>query len=248
MDITLFYIWGGIGAAFFLFIGALIGFTVFERRFVALQTALNLAVERNKKYFTQLGEAHENLHKEYNVVRELEISLLHAGMAIEAEALRATKAEDARMDSVDYRKAIIQALIDHDLWNMNVLGDTPAFMLTRLMTHVAECAVDPTQNQKAKNLYVKGVRAGAKKGRAQMQKIMQKSVDNQANSIELLRQSLVNLTGDVVDAQDRYETFRKAVSNTLTDKVGLVSVRRAIVQGIAAECARLRAVEAKKGE
>ena len=241
MDITLFYLWGSIGAAFFLFVGALIGFTVFERRFVALQTALNLAVERNKKYFTQLGKAHENLHKEYNVVRELEISLLHAGMAIEAEALRATKAEDARMDSVDYRKAIIQALIDHDLWNMNVLGDTPAFMLTRLMTHVAECAVDPTQNQKAKNLYVKGVRAGAKKGRAQMQKIMQKSIDNQAATI-------CEYTDGLAMSRVRYGRFVIAVRNVLDDKIALPGVRRALRKAISLEVTRLHAADINKGE
>lgn len=253
MDMTTIAIWGSIGAAFCFVVGALYGHCHRENYHgqciadsrEAFNNERNALISKHQVNLTTYAMA---IQQELNVVRELEISLLQAGMTIEAEALRATKAEDARMDSVDYRKAIIQALIDHDLWNMNVLGDTPAFMLTRLMTHVAECAVDPTQNQKAKNLYVKGVRAGAKKGRAQMQKLMQKSIDNQAESIEMLRQALVDLTGDVVNAEDRYETFRKAVSNTLTDKIALPSVRRAIVKGIAVECTRLRAVEANKGK
>lgn len=246
MDMNSIYIWGTIGALFCFVVGALYGHCRRENYYgqcvadsrEAFNNERNALLNRHRADLTACDMA---IQQERNVVRELEISLLQAGMVIEAEALRATKSEDARMDSVDYRKALIQALIDHDLWNMNVLGDTPAFMLTRLMTHVAECAIDPTQNQKAKNLYVKGVRAGAKKGRAQMQKIMQKSIDNQASTI-------TNMYETLAAAHMREDIYREAVSNTISDKIALPGVRRAIFRGIAVECTRLRAVEANKGK
>lgn len=197
MDITLFYIWGSIGAAFFLFVGALIGHAIYDRQQMianALQREHLEAVESTWRRL--LNNANDALCVEYNVVRELEISLLRAGQALEDENM---------------------AVFDLELRLSN--------------------AYDPTVNQKAKNLYVKGVRAGAKKGRAQMQK----SIDNQAVSI-------TNMYDTLAAAHMREDIYREAVSNTLNDKVGLVGVRRAIVQGIAAECARLRAVEAKKGE
>lgn len=147
-----------------------------------------------------------------------------------------------------FRKAIVQAMVDHDLWNFDAHGTSPAIMLAMLMKHVAECAIDPKQNQKAKNLYVKGVRAGAKKGREQMRKLMQKSIDNQAMSIEMFRGSLKMVEDDLCDAHKKHAIYRNAVINTLNDKVGLVGVRKSIRAAILVEYQRLRAVEAKKGE
>lgn len=150
-------------------------------------------------------------------------------------------AQHAWLDNAKYRKVLEDACSAHGLPVCAPIGTSPLMMLTNLCIHVAECAIDPKQNHKAKNLYVKGVRAGAKKGRVQMQKLMQKSIDNQATAIKNMYETLSL-------SHKREDIYREAVANTLTDKVGLVSVRRAIVQGIAAECSRLRAVEAKKGE
>lgn len=241
MDITLFYIWGSIGAAFFLFVGALIGFTVFERRFVALQTALNLAVERNKKYFTQLGEAHENLHKEYNVVRELEISLLHAGESIERCHQQVEQAQKNWKYADEYRKVIVNYLVVNHLWDFATHGADPMTMLALLINTERAEALDPQVSQKAKNLYVKGVRAGAKKGRAQMQKIMQKSIDNQAATI-------CEYTDGLAMSRVRYGRFVIAVRNVLDDKIALPGVRRALRKAISLEVTRLHAADNNKGE
>lgn len=260
MDMNSIYIWGTIGALFCFVVGALYGHCRRENyygQFVAdSREAFNN--ERNariSRHRADLAACDIAIQQERNVVREMEISLLQAGMVIEAEALRATKSEDARKDSADYRKALIQALIDHDLWNINVLGDTPAFMLTRLMTHVAECALDPTQNQKAKNLYVKGVRAGAKKGRAQMQKLMQKSIDNQAETITRLSDGYdaqvlarQDLTEGLSASRMRHGRFVIAVRNILDDKIALPSVRRSLKKAISLEVTRLREVETNKGK
>lgn len=245
MDMTTVYIWGSIGAAFCLLVGALIGHC---RR---ADYYAQCAADSREAFELERARVYEIMRKpaeaDAAVIRELEISLLLSGQDIESMTIDLQKAEE-RLAYVDkYRKAIVEDLVQAGLWDLAKHGADPVKMLNVMYEALETKLLDPTVNQKAKNLYVKGVRAGAKKGRAQMQKIMQKSIDNQAESIEMLRQALVDLTGDAVNAEDRYETFRKAVSNTLTDKIALPSVRRAIVKGIAVECARLRAVETNKG-
>lgn len=207
MELVNLYIWGGIGAAFCLCVGVLIGHCLHERDYAA---TIKFQADTHTKWCAEHAEELEAVTHSFEF-------------------------------SDKFRKAIVQAMVDHGLWNFDEHGTSPAIMLAMLMKHVAECAIDPKQNQKAKNLYVKGVRVGAKKGREQMRKLMQKSIDNQATVTKYLYISLES-------AHTREDIYREAVANTLTDKVGLVGVRRAIVQGIAAECTRLRAVEAKKGE
>lgn len=194
MDMTTVYIWGSIGAAFCLFVGALIGHCRKEKQHAEYNSASRDAIESER------GSWRNMLQAERDTVRELEISLLNAGQALEVE-------------------------------NMAVF---------ELEMQLAD-AYDPKQNQKAKNLYVKGVRAGAKKGRGQMSKLYEKRFD----AMQLTNQNLLDA---LASAHAREDIYREAVKVTLTDKVGLVGVRRAIVQGIAAECTRLRTVEVKKGE
>lgn len=207
MELVNLYIWGSIGAAFCLFVGALIGHCLHEKQFA--------------KTIKFQADTHNEWRKGH------------------AEDLE--DAQRAWLDNAKYRKALEDACTAYCLPVYEPSGYSPMLMLTNLCIHVAECAIDPKQNQKAKNLYVKGVRAGAKKGREQMRKLMQKSIDNQATAI-------TNMYETLALSHKREDIYREAVANTLTDKVGLVGVRRAIVQGIAAECTRLRAVEAKKGE
>lgn len=138
-----------------------------------------------------------------------------------------------------YRKAIVEALVTHSLWKFTKHEDNPSMMLTVLCDYVAKCAVDPLQNQKAKNLHTRGVRKGAKMGREQMRKQMQKCIDNQAATI---RQYDVELT----NANVRRMRFTEAVTNVMNDKLALPSVRRAFNQALIQEHDRLRAVDAQK--
>lgn len=139
-----------------------------------------------------------------------------------------------------YRAALVQAMTDLGIWNFTKHGDDPNIMLGMLMYLVAEQAIDPTVNQKAKNLHTRGVRAGAKKGRAQMQKLMQKSIDNQADTIN----KLYSMYDDSIAVRQR---FKDAVINTLNDKVALPGVRKSIREAINGECERLRLASVKQG-
>lgn len=207
MELVNLYIWGGIGAAFCLCVGVLIGHCLHERDYAA---TIKFQADTHTKWCAEHAEELEAATHSFEF-------------------------------SDKFRKAIVQAMVDHGLWNFDEHGTSPAIMLAMLMKHVADCAIDPKQNQKAKNLYVKGVRAGAKKGREQMRKLMQKSIDNQAATI-------VEYMDGLTASRLRHGHFVLAVRNVLDDKIALPGVRRAIRKEISIECTRLRAVEAKKGE
>ena len=72
-----------------------------------------------------------------------------------------------------------------------------------------------------------------------MAKLMQKSIDNQAATIESYGRAYQI-------AEKRRALFRIGVNNVLKDKIGLPAVRRSILNGIAEEVARLHDVEARK--
>lgn len=137
-----------------------------------------------------------------------------------------------------YRHALVAVLNEHGLWDFDIHGDSPLRMLAHLTESFARMALDPTVSQKAKNLHTRGVRAGAKKGRAQMQKLMQKSIDNQADTIN----KLYSMYDDSVAVRQR---FKDAVINALNDKVALPGVRKSIREAINVECERLRLVATK---
>ena len=239
MDMTTVYIWGSIGAAFCLLVGALIGHC---RR---ADYYAQCAADSREAFELERARVYEIMRKpaeaDAAVIRELEISLLLSGQAIESMTIDLQKAEE-RLAYVDkYRKAIVEDLVQAGLWDLAKHGADPVKMLNVMYEALETKLIDPAVNQKAKNLYVKGVRAGAKKGRGQMSKLYEKRFD----AMQLTNQNLLDA---LASAHTREDIYREAVKVTLTDKVGLVSVRRAIYQSIAAECSRLRDVEAKKGE
>lgn len=211
MEMTAIYCYGAIGAIFCLVIGTLIGYAVCEGQ----QLHAN-AVQR--EHLTALDEAWRKCVADANA--------------------NASYYEHLFNDAVKYRTALIDAVDCHGLWIAPALPYSPAHMLTNLLDHAAACVIDPAISQKAKNLYVKGVRAGAKKGRAQMQKLMQKSIDKQAATIN-------ELSRDLFNSQGKRQIYQEAVSNVLTDKVALPGVRKSIRNGIAEEVSRLYLVKAK---
>lgn len=214
MELVNLYIWGGIGAAFCLYVGVLIGHCLRERDYAA---TIKFQADTHNKW------------------REEHASDLE-------------DAQRAWLDNAKYRKVLEDACTAHGLPVYEPNGHSPMVMLTNLCIYVAECAIDPKQNQKAKNLYVKGVRAGAKKGREQMRKLMQKSIDNQAMTINEYSKSLNSAHTALNDWGTKHALYRVAIINTLNDKVGLVGVRKSIRQAILTEYHRLRAVETNKGE
>jgi len=239
MDMTTVYIWGSIGAAFCLLVGALIGHC---RR---ADYYAQCAADSREAFELERARVYEIMRKpaeaDAAVIRELEISLLLSGQAIESVANDLQKAEE-RLAYVDkYRKAIVEDLVQAGLWDLAKHGADPVKMLNVMYEALETKLLDPAVNQKAKNLYVKGVRAGAKKGRAQMQKLMQKSIDNQAATI-------CEYIDGISASRMRYGQFVIAVRNVLEDKIALPGVRRSLRKAISVECTRLRHAEAKKGE
>lgn len=176
-----------------------------------------------------------------NHIRELEISLLQAGEAIEKEVQNHAVTERNRVKSDYYRQAIVKMMFDRNLWNFAKHYDVPATMLQLLLEDAAKHAVDPAVSQKAKNLHTRGVRKGAKMGREQMRKLMQKSIDNQAATIRHYDEC-------VKESEKMRITYRTAVHNVLEDKVALPGVRKSLRHAISEEITRLRRVDALKGE
>jgi hypothetical protein len=213
MEMTTIYIWGTIGALLCLVVGAMLGYARQEAQQVhanALQRDHLQAVDA--KWRQMLEEA-------------------HAGAILY---------EDRWKFADKYREAIVEALDTHGLMGSTYPHHTPRMMLVNLLGYVSDCSLDPSVSQKAKNLHTAGVRKGAKRGRLQMQKLMQKSIDNQALTIDGMRRELFH-------AQGRRQLSREAVLNVLDDKVALPGVRKAIKQAIIVETGRLYAVAAKKG-
>ncbi|AXC36481.1 hypothetical protein HOT57_gp37 [Pseudomonas phage phCDa] len=188
------------------------------------------------------------MQKERNVVRELEISLLKAGEAIECSERDVAKMTKRWEYADNYRAAIVEVVHGLGLWNFKVHADDPRLMLQVLVDHASKEAVDPATSKKAKSLITRGVRKGAKQGREQMRKLMQKSIDNQATTIEMLRADLKSAEEDVAYAVKRKDISVQAVRNVLADKVALPGVRRSLSQAIIVETGRLRQIAATKGE
>ena len=245
MNLNDIIIVGGI-ATFLLPIVYLMGYARYEKQYKgwAANARIGFKNERDAIRAQHMDE----LVRERNVIRELEISLHHASEAIELGHQDLAKMTKQWEFADKYRKTLVQAMIDHNLWKFDEHSASPMLMLALLCKYVADCAVDPTVNQKAKNLHTRGVRKGAKMGREQMRKLMQKSIDNQANLIENLRADLDNAAAEADGMLIRRTRFRNAVMNVLDDKIALVSVRRALKIAITTEVARLRLVDSKKGE
>lgn len=213
MEMTAIYIYGTIGALFCLIVGAMLGYARYEyqqQHACALQCEHLLAVDA--KWDEQLNDAKNQA------------------------AVYLSRWEFAD----EYRAAVVQALTDLGIWDFSAHGGNPTLMLEMLSLHVAKMAIDPNVNQKAKNLHTAGVRKGAKRGRLQMQKLMQKSIDNQADTITKLYAMYDN-------SVERTTRIKTAVTNVLNDKVALPSVRKSIRNGINVECERLRLVSEQQG-
>ena len=213
MEMTTIYIWGTIGALLCLVVGAMLGYARKEYQqghANALQRDHLHAVD--VKWRELLQDAEDNARSHYS--------------------------KWAYADK--YRATLIQAMNDLGIWDFNKHGDDPAEMLLLMVLHTAKQALDPALSQKAKNLHTAGVRKGAKRGRLQMQKLMQKSIDSQAANIESLNRWLFEANG-------KRQIHQEAVRNVLDDKVALPGVRKSIKQAIIVETGRLLAVAAKKG-
>lgn len=213
MEMTNIYIYGTIGALLFLVIGVMLGYARKESQ----QMYAN-AIQR--QHLHSLDEAWRN-------------------RVTNAETLAAVNERNYKFAD-KYRAVLVKAMTDLGIWDFAKHGDNPGMMLAIMVLHVADQAIDPTINQKAKNLHTAGVRKGAKKGREQMRKLMQKSIDNQADTITKLYVMYDN-------SIDRTNRIKEAVTNVLNDKVALPGVRKSIRNGINVECERLRLVAAKKG-
>jgi hypothetical protein len=213
MEMTTVLIYGTIGALLCLIVGAMLGYARCES-----QQLLGNALQR------------EHLQACDAKWREL---------LTDAKS-QATLYKDRWEFSDEYRDALVKVMSALGIWDFSKHGGNPGMMLAIMMLHVADQAIDPTINQKAKNLHTAGVRKGAKMGRKQMQKLMQKSIDNQAATIDGLSHELFRANG-------KRQLHREAVLNVLDDKVALPSVRKSIKQAIIEETGRLYLVAAKKG-
>lgn len=212
MEMINLYCWGSIGAVFCLIVGAMLGYARCES-----QQLLGNALQR------------EHLEAVDAKWREL----LHDAN------VKASVASDRWEFADEYRAALVKVMTDLGIWDFSKHGGNPGMMLAIMMLHVADQAIDPTINQKAKNLHTAGVRKGAKMGRKQMHKLMQKSIDNQADTI-------TKLYAMYDKSNERTDRIKEAVTNVLNDKVALPNVRKSIRNGINVECERLRLASIKK--
>jgi hypothetical protein len=187
-----------------------------------------------------LRNSYENaLAQERKTVRVLEIQLLKANESIEVLDREVGKYRSQWKYADNYRKAIVEYLVVNHLWKFTEHGDDPMAMMAEIIKWETKMALDPAISKPAKNLITRGVRKGAKAGREQMRKLMQKCIDNQAATIRHYDQELTA-------ANLRRMRFTEAVTNVLDDKIALKSVRKSIKQGIIAEHGRLHAAAAKK--
>jgi hypothetical protein len=213
MEMINLYCWGAIGAVFCLVVGAMWGYCRQEAQQVhanALQRDHLQAVDA--KWRELLQDAEDNARSHYS--------------------------KWAYADK--YRAALVDVMTINYCWDFDKHGDNPLMMLAHLVTHERAEALDPSVSQKAKNLHTAGVRKGAKRGRLQMQKLMQKSIDNQADTIN-------KLYAMYDKSNERTDRIKTAVTNVLNDKVALPSVRKSIRNGINVECERLRLISEQQG-
>lgn len=213
MEMTTVYIWGTIGALFCLIVGVMLGYARYES-----QQHIANAVQR--KHLTAVDAKWHEL---------LENARDHAAIY------------QSRWEYADqYRKAIVEYMVINHIWDFDIHGDDPMAMMAEIIKWEVKMALDPVISKPAKNLHTAGVRKGAKRGRAQMQKLMQKSIDNQAATIHELDRALF-------ESQGKRQIFKEAVLNVLNDKVALPGVRKSLREAINVECERLRIVSLKQG-
>lgn len=216
MEMTTVYIWGTIGALFCLIVGVMLGYVRCEAQNLQAYIAVCKDNDRVEDKCTELRE----------ILAATETNLAEAG--------RKWKYAD------QYRKAIVEYMVINHIWDFDIHGDDPMAMMAEIIKWEVKMALDPVISKPAKNLHTAGVRKGAKRGRAQMQKLMQKSIDNQAATIHGLDRALF-------ESQGKRQIFKEAVLNVLNDKVALPGVRKSLREAINVECERLRIVSLKQG-
>ena len=234
------------GAVFVLPITYMLGYARHEKQQEGWQNNARLGFEAERKaifalHSKDIDNCHMAILQERNVVRELEISLLKAGESIEVLDREVDKYRKQWKYADNYRKAIVEYLVANHMWDFRVHSDDPMVMIETITKDAAKDALDPAISKAAKNLHTRGVRKGAKAGREQMRKLMQKCIDNQAATIRHYDEELTK-------ANMRRMRFTEAVTNVMNDKIALPGVRRAFNQAIIQEHDRLRAVAAIKGE
>lgn len=238
MEMTTIYIYGTIGALLFLIIGVMLGYVRCEYQHGATVRKNTDDVAHQRHVLIEMHNA--DLAQERSVVRELEIALLQAGESIERSQQQVEQAQKNWKFADKFRKAIVTHMVNNHIWNFNVHAGDPMAMMAEIIKWETKIALDPAVSKLAKNLHTAGVRKGAKKGRAQMQKLMQKSIDNQAETI-------IGLDSALFESQGKRQIYKEAVNNVLNDKVALPGVRKSIRNGITEEISRLYLVAAKKG-
>lgn len=220
----------------------MLGYARHEKQATDEHTAMCKRIEADNKRINAIADAawQGALTLEREAVRELEISLLKAGEALELEenAFNGMKSQWAYADK--YRKAVVSFMLEYQVWDFNKHADDPREMLRLLCLEAQSEALDMSMSKAAKNLHTRGVRKGAARGRKQMAKLMQKSIDNQAQTINEYSNALQA-------SRARYGQFVLATRNVLDDKIALPSVRRALRRAISVEVTRIRAVEGNKG-
>lgn len=237
MEMSTVYIWGSIGALFCLVIGAMLGYARYEKQHTRWVSDSRKAFEDERVAIAEYWGS--VLTQERNVVRELEISLLHAGQAIEAERNALVKMENQWKYADKYRYALVKFLVENNLWNFNYHANRPEDMINVIIDHAEKLALDPLTSKAAKNLVTRGVRKGAAKGRAQMAKAMQRSIDNQAETIQQAWTTISKKDNIISLQATEHELFREALRNTIEDKIALPSVRKGFKNALANEYTRL---------
>lgn len=234
------------GAVFVLPITYMLGYAHHEKQQEGWQNNARLGFEAERKaifalHSKDIDNCHMAILQERNVVHELEIRLLKAGESIEVLDREVDKYRKQWKYADNYRKAIVEYLVVNHMWDFRVHSDDPMVMIETIIKDAAKDALDPATSKAAKNLHTRGVRKGAKAGREQMRKLMQKCIDNQAATTRHYDEELTK-------ANMRRMRFTEAVTNVMNDKIALPGVRRAFNQAIIQEHDRLRAVAAIKGE
>ena len=241
------------GAVFVLPITYMLGYARHEKQQEGWQNNARLGFEAERKaifalHSKDIDNCHMAILQERNVVRELEISLLKAGESIEVLDREVDKYRKQWKYADNYRKAIVEYLVVNHMWDFRVHSDDPMVMIETIIKDAAKDALNPAISKAAKNLHTRGVRKGAKAGREQMRKLMQKCIDNQAMTIQMLQTDNKAYVDDLDEALTAYGIYRDAVRIVLNDKVALPGVRKSLKDAIRAERGRLANARTTKGE
>lgn len=226
MELMTVYIWGTIGALFCLIVGGLIGHVWREKQ---CEHTLSYMC----KTHTEWRMAHED-----KALAELSVMRERAEFADATAEKMASQWEYADK----FRAALVELLCINYLWDFDKHGDDPEKMLAVLIAAEKAEAVDPAVSKAAKNLHTRGVRKGAKMGRLQMHKLMQKSIDNQAQVIQTHVDYAQAQTKVITEQRDAFDIYRAAVANTIEDKIALPGVRKSFKQALRVELDRMKSV------